>query len=232
MRGIRRWNFLNCTAGNSIIGRRWNCSASLPDALSVENTLPEPVSTVAGVDVSYEKHGDLFFAGIVVLKLPQMEIVEEGFASARVNFPYIPGLLSFRELPVLLAAFRRLRTVPDAVLVDGQGMAHPRRFGLASHLGLWLDLPTVGCAKSRLCGDHPAPGAFRGDRVPLRHGGEDIGVVLTTRDKVKPLYISPGHRIDIAAAADLVLACSRRYRLPEPTRLAHHLTNRLRKNSP
>ncbi len=201
----------------------------LAERLVCRNCLPRPVRTVAGVDVSYEKHGQLFFAGIVVLSLPALEVLEEASAVGRVSFPYIPGLLSFRELPILLEAFRSLRTVPDAILVDGQGMAHPRRLGLASHLGLWLELPTVGCAKSRLCGEHPEPGERRGDQVPLRLAGEDVGVVLTTRDRIKPLYISPGHKIDIAAAADLVLACGRRYRLPEPTRLAHHLTNRLRR---
>lgn len=193
--------------------------------------LPRPLRTVAGVDVSYEKHGDLFFAAAVVLSFPELEPVEEAFAAGRVTFPYIPGLLSFRELPVVLEAFRRLRTVPDAVLVDGQGIAHPRRLGIASHLGLWLALPTVGCAKSRLCGEHPPPGARRGDQVPLTLDGERIGTVLTTRDRVKPLFVSPGHMTDIAAAAELALACARRYRLPEPTRLAHHLTNRLRREA-
>jgi deoxyribonuclease V len=193
--------------------------------------LPRPLRTVAGVDVSYEKHGDLFFAAVVVLSFPELESVEEAFAASRVTFPYIPGLLSFRELPVVLEAFRSLRTVPDAVLVDGQGIAHPRRLGIASHLGLWLDLPTVGCAKSRLCGEHPPPGTRRGDQVPLTLDGERIGTVLTTRDRVKPLFVSPGHKTDIAAATELALACARRYRMPEPTRLAHHLTNKLRREA-
>jgi deoxyribonuclease V len=188
--------------------------------------------SVAGVDVSYEKHGDLFFAGVVVLRLPDLTPLATAAAHDRVTFPYIPGLLSFRELPVLLEAFRRLPLVPDVVLVDGQGIAHPRRLGLASHLGLWLGIPTVGCAKSRLCGEHPPPGRRRGDRVPLCQGGEQIGAVLTTRDNVKPLYISPGHRMDIATAVDLTLACGGRYRLPEPTRQAHLLTNRLRREAP
>ena len=187
--------------------------------------------SVAGVDVSYEKHGDLFFAGVVVLRLPDLTPLATAAAHDRVTFPYIPGLLSFRELPVLLEAFRRLPLVPDVVLVDGQGIAHPRRLGLASHLGLWLGIPTVGCAKSRLCGEHPPPGRRRGDRVPLCQGGEEIGAVLTTRDNVKPLYISPGHRMDIATAVDLTLACGGRYRLPEPTRQAHLLTNRLRREA-
>lgn len=193
--------------------------------------LVRPVRTVAGVDVSYEKHGDLFFAGVVVLSFPEFEPCEEAFAVDRVTFPYIPGLLSFRELPVVLEAFRSLCTVPDVVLVDGQGIAHPRRLGIASHLGLWLELPTVGCAKSRLCGEHPPPGAKRGDQMPLTHNGERIGTVLTTRDGVKPLFVSPGHKTDIATATEMTLACSRRYRMPEPTRLAHLLTNRLRREA-
>jgi deoxyribonuclease V len=193
--------------------------------------LPRTIKTVAGVDVSYEKHGDQFFAGVVVLSFPDLRVVEEAGARDRVTFPYIPGLLSFRELPVLLEAFRHLKTVPDVILVDGQGIAHPRRLGIASHLGLWLDLPTVGCAKSRLCGEHPPAGPRRGDSAPLCIEGNPVGVVLTTRDGVKPLYISPGHKVDIPAAAELVLACGTRYRMPEPTRLAHLLTNRLRRQA-
>lgn len=193
--------------------------------------LHRPLQRVAGVDVSYEKHGDLFFAAVVVLSFPDLEPCEEAFAVDRVTFPYIPGLLSFRELPVVLEAFRCLHTVPDVVLVDGQGIAHPRRLGIASHLGLWLDLPTVGCAKSRLCGEHSSPGAHRGDQVPLTLDGERIGTVLTTRDRVKPLYVSPGHKTDIPTATEIALACVRRYRMPEPTRLAHLLTNRLRREA-
>jgi deoxyribonuclease V len=202
---------------------------TLASRVLLADRLPRPLRTVAGVDVSYEKHGDLFHAVVLVLSFPGLAPVEEASASARCSFPYVPGLLSFREIPVLLEAFRRLATVPDAVLVDGQGIAHPRRLGLASHLGLWLELPTVGCAKSRLCGEHPPPGRCKGDRVPLRLDGEEVGAVLTTRDGVKPLYVSPGHRVDPAAATDLVLACTTRYRLPEPTRLAHLATNRLRR---
>jgi Deoxyinosine 3''endonuclease (endonuclease V) len=201
----------------------------LAGSIALNNTLPAIVKTVAGVDVSYDKHGDLFFAGIVVLSLPDLEVIEEASAFDRVLFPYIPGLLSFRELPVVLEAFRSLSNIPDAVLVDGQGIAHPRRLGMGSHLGLWLDIPTVGCAKSRLCGEHEEPGLKRGDSVPLILEGETVGCVLRTRDGVKPLYISPGHKIDLPAAVKLVLACGKRYRMPEPTRLAHHLTNKLRK---
>jgi deoxyribonuclease V len=184
---------------------------------------------VAGVDVSYEKHGDLFFAGVVVLAFPGGDLIEEASACGRVSFPYVPGLLSFRELAMELEAFRRMRTIPDVVLVDGQGIAHTRRLGIASHLGIWLNLPTVGCAKTRLCGTHPAPGPHKGDQVPLLMEEEQVGVVLTTRDKVRPLYISPGHLTDTATAANLVLASAGRYRLPEPTRHAHLLSNRLRR---
>ncbi len=197
----------------------------------VRNELPDPLRTVAGVDVSYEKHGDLFFAAVVVLSFPDLEVVEEASSCGRVDFPYIPGLLSFRELPIVLEAFRALRTVPGAILVDGQGIAHPRGLGIASHLGLWLDLPTVGCAKSRLCGAHAEPDRARGARASLMLGEAQAGTVLRTRDGVRPLYISPGHKVDHGASVDLILACGRKTRMPEPTRLAHILTNRLRREA-
>ena len=200
----------------------------LADRVRLENCLPHLPETVAGVDVSYQRHGEFFFAAVEVLSFPGLTLVEAVTVVNRVSFPYVPGLLSFRELPVLLDAFRRLRTIPDVVLVDGQGIAHPRRLGLASHLGLWLDLPTIGCAKSRLCGEHDSPGQAKGDRVPLRLDGSVVGTVLTTRDRVKPLYVSPGHKIDVSTAADFVLRCAVRYRMPEPTRLAHHLANQCR----
>jgi deoxyribonuclease V len=194
----------------------------------LEDCLPRAPELVAGVDVSYRRHGALFFAAVVVLHLPDLEPVAEVSAAGRVSFPYIPGLLSFRELPVLLEAFRHLPFSPDLVMVDGQGIAHPRRLGLASHLGLWLDLPTIGCAKSRLCGDHLPAGDRRGQQTPLWDRGERIGAVVTTRDRVKPLFVSPGHKIDAERAVALVLACGGRYRLPEPTRQAHLFSNRQR----
>ncbi|MEZ4599960.1 MAG: deoxyribonuclease V [Syntrophotaleaceae bacterium] len=203
----------------------------LAERVRLKNGLPGRIRTVAGADVSYQRRGELFYAAIAVLNYPEMTLLEESVAADRVSFPYVPGLLSFRELPVLLEAFRRLRTVPDLILVDGQGIAHPRRLGLASHLGLWLDLPTIGCAKSRLCGDHAPPGPCRGDRTPLLLDGEVVGTVLTSRDRVKPLYVSPGHRIDVDTAAEMVARCALRYRMPEPTRLAHHLANRERQRS-
>ena len=200
----------------------------LAGGVRLVNELPNPVGTVAGVDVSYEKHGDLFFAGVVILSYPELLVIEEQTAVATVTFPYLPGLLSFRELPVLLEAFRLLETIPDVVLVDGQGLAHPRRFGQACHLGLWLDLPTIGCAKSRLCGDAVEPGTRKGSRVDLLLNGGGVGQVLRTRDNVRPMFVSPGHKVDVEAATELVLNCCTRYRMPEPTRLAHQLTNRVR----
>jgi len=196
--------------------------------VELRNRLPESIRRVAGVDVSYRKHGNHFFAAVVVLSFPTLETVEIATWDGKVSFPYIPGLLSFRELPVLLEAFRKLEHRPDLVLVDGQGIAHPRRIGLASHLGLWLDVPTIGCAKSRLTGRGEEPGAGKGEMTPLMEDGEQLGVLLRSRAKVRPLYISPGHRVDIPTAADLALACCSRYRLPEPTRQAHLETNRNR----
>lgn len=155
-------------------------------------------------------------------------VVERRTARVACRFPYVPGLLSFRELPGVLAAFRKLTVVPEAVLCDGQGLAHPRRFGLACHLGLWLGLPTVGCAKSRLCGTFDEPERSRGGWTPLLLDDEQVGVVLRTRDGVKPLFVSPGHLCDQASAVRLTLAATTRYRLPEPTRLAHQLVSAAR----
>jgi len=192
------------------------------------NHLPKPLNTVAGVDVSYRRHGTTFHAAIVVLSFPDLQIIDQASAVAESSFPYIPGLLSFRELPVLLEAFRKLQTVPDLVLADGQGIAHPRRLGLASHLGIWLDLPTIGCAKSRLVGEAEEVADERGSSLPLFDRGDVIGWVLRTRTGVKPLYVSPGHLVDFSTASRMTLACGGGYRLPEPTRQAHLLSNRLR----
>ena len=192
------------------------------------DTLCEPVQLVAGVDVSYRRRADQFHGAVVVMDLESASIVETATASGQVSFPYVPGLLSFRELPVLLEAFKRLRRVPQVVLVDGQGIAHPRRLGVASHLGLWLDLPTIGCAKSRLCGEAVEPGPSRGEKAPLLHDGQIIGAVVRTRDRVRPVFVSPGHRIGLERSIEIVLQCGGGYRLPEPTRQAHLASNRLR----
>ena len=196
----------------------------------VHHHLIGPIQSVAGVDVSYRRHGHDFHAAVVVLDLKTMALLEAQTASGKVRFPYVPGLLSFRELPFVLSAFNKLASRPDVVCVDGQGIAHPRRFGLASHLGLWLDLPTIGCAKSRLCGQHDPPGEARGAWTPLYDRDEVIGRVVRTRDCVKPVYVSPGHKIGFAKAMEIVLQCGRGFRLPEPTRQAHLLSNQARAN--
>lgn len=200
----------------------------LAGQVSLTNAFPVNLQTVAGVDVSYRIHGKRFHAAVVVMDYLSMEILETVSASGEINFPYVPGLLSFRELPILLQAFRDVDIVPDLILADAQGIAHPRRLGLASHLGLWLDLPTIGCAKSRLCGTSAGVDTNRGEWSPLSVEGEVIGRVVRTKQGVKPLYVSPGHKINVKAAADIALACCRGYRLPEPTRQAHLLSNRVR----
>jgi deoxyribonuclease V len=182
---------------------------------------PGPVERLAGVDVSFRE--DVARAAVVVLSFPALERVDQAWAQVPVTFPYIPGYLSFREGPAVLAAFERLTLWPDLVIFDGQGTAHPRRFGLACHLGLFLDLPSIGCAKSRLCGVAVDPGPGRGDWTPLRDRDEVIGVALRSRPGTKPLYVSPGHRVDLPTAIHYVLACCARYRLPETTRWAHRL---------
>ncbi|MCK9230134.1 MAG: deoxyribonuclease V [Syntrophales bacterium] len=190
--------------------------------------LPDRISLVAGADVSYSRGDNVMYAAVVVLDFASMETVEESCRAVTVDFPYIPGLLSFREGPALLAAFGDLRTEPEVVLFDGQGIAHPRGLGLASHMGLLLDLPSIGCAKSRLCGEYDDVGCDRGDSSPLEHRGKRVGAVLRTKNRVKPLYISPGHNISLESALEIVLSCCRGYRLPEPTRQAHLAVNRLR----
>jgi deoxyribonuclease V len=183
---------------------------------------------VAGADVSYERDGHRLFAAVVVHRLRSLEVVDVGRAIVPARFPYVPGYLSFREGPAVLQAFRRLKIVPDAAIFDGHGLSHPRGFGLASHLGLWLDIPSVGCAKSRLVGDEETPGPNRGDRTPLIFRGKRVGAVLRTRRGVKPVYVSQGHRMGLRSAVSLVLRSTGRFRLPEPTRAAHVEVNRLR----
>ncbi len=185
---------------------------------------------VAGADVSYARFSSRFYAGVVVLRLPDLEIVERQGVVRDVSFPYVPGLLSFREAPVVLEAFDRLSQKPDVLMCDGQGMAHPRRFGLASHLGLWLEMPTVGCAKSRYIGTFKEPGRRAGSLAPLLDREETIGQVVRTRDGVQPIFVSVGNQIDLHSAVALVLSCTRGYRVPEPTRQAHLFVNELRRN--
>lgn len=176
---------------------------------------------IAGVDLAVGKANGLATATIVVLSYPELRVVATSMAQGRLDFPYIPGLLSFREAPLALAAGERLNITPDLIMVDGQGIAHPRRFGLASHLGLLWDKPTIGCAKSLLCGRYETPAVKAGSFTEIIDGGETIGAALRTRPVVRPVYVSIGHKVDLATAIHWVLKCCRGYRLPEPTRLAH-----------
>ena len=202
---------------------------SLRQKISLQDTLDfRRVRFIAGADVSYDKGDTTLYGAVVLVKLPEMEIAEQRWAKETVTFPYIPGLLSFREAPILLKAFSLLKRSPEAVIFDGQGIAHPRRFGLGSHVGLFLDLPSVGCAKTRLVGEHGRVGIKKGSFVWLTYQGKRVGAVVRTRTNVRPVFVSPGHRISIRAAMKLVLSTCRRYRLPEPVRLAHQLVNRVR----
>lgn len=178
---------------------------------------------VAGADMAISKRLGLACGAVVVYRLRDLQCVETRVATRELTFPYIPGLLSFREIPVLIECLRKVKTPFQVMLCDGQGIAHPRRFGLASHLGLLLRRSTVGCAKSRLVGEHDDVGFERGDFEPLWHEKKRVGSVLRTQDGIKPLYVSPGHLVDHPSARRIVLACSTRYRLPEPTRHADRL---------
>jgi deoxyribonuclease V len=214
----------------------WNLTTAEARALQiklarqVDSATPiKRCRTVAAVDGSSEWHGQDFQAAVVVVRADTFEPIERAASAGRSCFPYVPGLFSFRESPMVLQAFARIRSRPDVVLVDGHGLAHPRRFGIACHLGLWLNIPTIGCAKTRLCGEFSAPGSKRGDRSPLIDGGEVIGAVVRTRDSVKPVFVSVGHKCDLDSAVDLVLRLSGKYRLPAPSRMAHEYVNQVRR---
>lgn len=182
-----------------------------------------PVRRVAGTDCAFKDRGKTIRAVVAVLSFPALELLEHAAAEQTVSLPYIPGFLSFREVPALLAAFGKLKARPDLLLCDGQGYAHPRRFGIACHLGVTLDLPSIGVAKSRLIGTHRAPNPAAGSRAPLIDKGETVGMVLRTKDRVNPLYVSIGHRMSLDTAVRYVLRCCRGYRLPETTRWADGL---------
>lgn len=190
------------------------------DRVIKHDILPD-VKHIAGVDMSIKRASKTAIASVVLLNYPDLEIVDVQTASGNLDFPYIPGLLSFRELPLTVTACEKLSITPDLVIVDGQGIAHPRRFGLASHLGIMLDIPTVGCAKSRLCGSHNEPKNEPGSYSDLVDKDEIIGAVLRTKHGVKPVYVSIGHKISLNTAIHWIMRCCRGYRLPQPTRLAH-----------
>jgi deoxyribonuclease V len=183
---------------------------------------------LAGVDVGFEENGATTRAAVVVLALPDLEIVESALARRPTSFPYVPGLLSFREAPAALEALEMLHILPDMLLCDGHGLAHPRRFGIACHLGVLTGLPAIGVAKSLLVGSHAPPAQERGAWQPLIDAGELIGAALRTRPGAKPIIVSTGHRVSLESALRIVLTCTGRYRLPETTRQAHHLASNLK----
>ena len=184
-----------------------------------------PVHHIAGIDVGFEQSKTITRAAIAIVSFPDLELVDQALASRPTSFPYVPGLLSFREVPAVLDAFDKLRIRPDLLLCDGQGIAHPRRFGIACHIGVWLDIPSIGVAKSRLIGTHTEVPPHKGGYAELYDHGECIGAVVRTRANVRPLYISIGHRISLNTAIDYVMRCTTRYRLPETTRYAHRLAS-------
>lgn len=216
---------------------RWDLSPQ--EAIVLQNTLramvqhqnsfdPTKVKRIAGADVSYSKQDNLLFAVVVVFSFPGLKLLEEKSFTAEATYPYVPGLLAFREGPSLIKAFKSIETVPDLVMFDGQGVSHPRGFGIATHLGVLLDKPSIGVAKTVLVGTYQEPALERGFNTSLLKDGREIGGVVRTRKRVKPVFVSAGHKIDLETAVDFVLKCSTRYRLPEPVRYAHMEANQLR----
>jgi deoxyribonuclease V len=191
--------------------------------------LPHSIECVAGTDVSYSRITNTLWGGVAVFSYPGLAKLEEKWASDQSLFPYVPGLLSFREIPVLLLALRQIRTSPDVILCDGQGIAHPRGVGIATHLGLVLDTPTIGCAKSRLVGEFGSVGRNKGNFAPLRYKGLTVGAVVRTRPGTKPIFVSPGFKLTSQEAISITLNCTKKYRIPEPIRSAHLLVNRVRR---
>ncbi len=198
----------------------------LKDKISLKKDFSE-LKTIGGGDVAYSKKGDRLFGAIAVLSFPDMEVLDTATADGKITFSYAPGLLSFREGPILIKTFQRLKIRPDVMIFDGQGIAHPRRIGLASHLGLWLDVPSIGCAKTPLLKEFVNPGPAKGSFEWILQEGKKVGTVLRTKEKVKPLFVSPGHRIDLSTSIQLVLESCRGFRIPEPLRKAHQASRRV-----
>lgn len=197
----------------------------LSSEVITEDELKQNIEFVAGVDMGFEEDGKVSRAAVAVLSYPNLEIVETSIAYCPTTFPYIPGFLSFREVPAVLDALEKLKITPDIILCDGQGIAHPRRFGIASHLGVIVDIPTIGVAKSLLIGKHEPLGEAKGSWQPLIYKKQTVGAVVRTRTGVKPVYVSPGHRISLPTAIDYALCCTTKYRLPETTRVADRLAS-------
>lgn len=216
----------------------WNLSPTEAVALQKElasrvvlQPLPEACALIAACDVSFDVGGEILFAAIVVLNRADYSVVEEVTVQDKVTFPYVPGLLSFRELPILIKGFARLEVKPDLVICDGQGIAHPRRLGIASHLGLWLGIPTIGSAKNVLCGQYDEPEIEKGSKSPIIHHKEIIGYAVRSRAQVKPIYVSPGHLADMDTSVEMILSLTDKYRIPVPIRHVHNLSNAVRKKS-
>jgi deoxyribonuclease V len=213
----------------------WNVSPQ--EAIRIQEELREkvrlrppqmPPQTLAAADVSYSRTDDKLFGAFLLFSYPDLTLLESAAAKGRSPFPYIPGLLSFREAPILLKAFSKLDREPNLILIDGQGIAHPRSMGIAAHMGILLDLPSIGCAKSRLFGTEAEPGPHQGSFLPLTEEGRTVGMIVRTRTRVKPVYVSPGHKMDLETSVKIVLSLCRGYRIPEPLRQAHIFVNRLR----
>jgi deoxyribonuclease V len=219
LRNLHPWN-LSCKEAIDVQRRLSGRVRQVP--------LTKPARTIAGADVSYAKQDAEVYSAVIVFSFPDLAVTDQAVATVSVKFPYVPGLLSFREAPALTKAFRKIRRKPDVIIFDGQGIAHPRGIGLASHMGLILDCPSIGCAKTRLVGVHPPLPETRGSMVLLTDQGRVVGGVVRTRERVKPVFVSPGHAITLEESIRLVLGCCRGYKLPEPTRQADIAVNRLR----
>ncbi len=200
----------------------------LRDRVVVEDKFSD-IRTVAGADLAFDPESDTAFAGVIVYRFPELTEIERRSARLKLRFPYVPGLLSFREGPALAAAFARLHTSPDLILIDGHGRAHPRLFGIACHMGVLYDKPTIGCGKSLLVGEHDEPATAEGSTTPLWFKGEKVGELLRTRAGVKPIYVTTGHRVSLATAVKLVMGCCDGFRIPQPTREADHFVGELRR---
>ncbi len=206
-----------------------NIQQTLREKLILDDkNMPDKIRTIAGADISYSRGDNIFFAAVVLFEFPSMEVIEETSFTQRVTFPYIPGLLTFREGPPLLKAFEKLRNVPDVAIFDGQGIAHPRGLGLASHMGLLLDIPAIGCAKTRLVGQYSNVRNERGGYSYLILEDRVVGTVLRTKKNVKPVFISQGHKIGLQRSVEIILSSCTGYKLPEPVRKAHLAVNRIR----
>ncbi|MBV9159480.1 MAG: deoxyribonuclease V [Candidatus Kaiserbacteria bacterium] len=216
----------------------WNVSVSEATAIQkalrekIELTpLPRPPQAIAGADISFSRYSDIFHAAVVVFSFPDLVEIDRSFHTMRVSFPYVPGYLSFREVPAIAEAFEKLKKKPDVLVMDGHGIAHPRRLGVATHLSLAIDTPTIGCAKSKLYGEYKAPAAAPGCTAPLidPKTGDTLGALLRTKAKCKPIFVSPGNRITLDESLEIIRACVRDYRIPVPTRRAHELVNEFRR---